>query len=254
MSSLSVEVIARLDDSGVHWAARGLAPRRGAVLQGHAPGGWAEACAAALAAMPRGRLRRFDRIAVWLGFPYVHYAVLPWQPFRDPADCEALAQALFDEWLEGAGGERCVAVADAPYGAPRLAVAVEAALLQGLQALLHDDGLRRVQCQPLLLVALVQFARRLRPDCAFALSEPQALTCIHRRGGQWSAVCSLGSSPGAAVEARLGAAGALLGEAPAPTLVAGTEAPLAPAADGESHAWQWLGLVRPWGFDGASTP
>lgn len=245
MSSLSVELNARLDAGGVHWAARGAA-----VAQGHAPGDWPEALAAALAAMPRGRLRRLDRITVWLGFPHVHYAVLPWQSFRHPADCEALAQALFDEWLEGAGGELSIAVADAPYGMPRLAVAVEAALLQGLRTLLHDEGLHLAQCRPLLVVALARFAHRLRPNCTFALNEPQALTCIHRRGGQWTAVGSLPSAPGTGFHARLAALGALLGEAPPLTLVAATDAALAPP-DGDGRACHWLGIVQPWGTDDA---
>lgn len=249
MSSLSIELVARLDADGVHWAARGIGRRAMSLQQGHAPGDWPQAFAAALAAMPRGRLRRLDRIAVWLGFPHVQYAVLPWQAFRHPTDCEALAQALFDEWLEGAGGERCVAVSDAPFGAPRLAVAVEAQLLDGLRERLQDDGLRMAQCLPLLEVALARFAARLLPDCAFALNEPQALTCIHRRGGQWSAVASLHSGPGTGIRERLAAAEALLGEAPPTTLVAATDAALAPPAGGDGE--QWLGIVQPWARDSA---
>lgn len=248
MSFLSVELVARLDAAGVHWAARGIGPLAMPLQQGHAPGDWPQAFAAALADMPRGRLRRFDRIAVWLGFPHAQYAVLPWQAFRHPADCEALAQALFDEWLEGAGGERCIAVADTPYGATRLAVAVEAGLLQGLREQLRDVGLRMVRCQPLLLVALAQFSGRLRSDCAFALNEPQALTCIHRRDGQWTAVASLHSAPGTGIRQRLAAAEALLGEAPPPALVTATDPALAPA-DGDVGAGQWLGITQPWGRD-----
>ncbi len=78
MSSPFIDHVVLLAQDEVHWAARPCWPR-GPLWQGHERGDPLEACATLLERAPHGRLGYLERVTLLLGFPHVHYQILPWQ-------------------------------------------------------------------------------------------------------------------------------------------------------------------------------
>ena len=97
MSFPFIEHVAWLHSTGAEWAAR--ARWRGApVWHARRAGEPLAACADLLEQAPRGPVRFLDRATLLLGFPHVHYLMLPWQTglySRD--DWQGFAEATFSQ-------------------------------------------------------------------------------------------------------------------------------------------------------------
>jgi len=238
VSSLCIEHVMLLQDSGAFWAAR---PRwqHGQVWRAEASGEPLAACASLLAQAPRGRLRYLDRISVLLGFPHVHYWMLAWQPgLFSQADWQGFAQATFNQQTGIDPVAWQVQVADAGFGQPRLAVATPLDLLADLRALFKLKALPLAACTPLLTTTLAHYRAQLPADCVLAVPEPNALGCLYVQQGVISQVCLMQTAPQASLSDGLFSAQLLTEQPQAPTFVV-TPRPVADAG-------HWLGPAHPW--------
>ena len=166
MSFPFIEHVAWLHSAGAEWAAR--ARWRGApVWRARSAGDPLTACAELLEQVPRGPVRFLDRATLLLGFPYVHYLMLPWQTgLYSSDDWQGFAEATFSQQAGLDLPAWQVQLADGAFGQQRLAVATPRDLLHDLRDLfkLHHLPLGHLRAaadgrRPPVLAAL---ARRLR--------------------------------------------------------------------------------------------
>lgn len=235
MSFPFIEHVVWLHSDGAVWAAR--ARWRGAtVWREQQDGEPLSACAELLEQAPRGRLRFLDRATVLLGFPHVHYLMLPWQTgLYGQADWQGFAQATFSQAV-GVDPQRWhIQVANAGFGHARLAAAVSLELLQDLRDLFKLQRLPLVSCTPLLTVVARQFWQQLPDDCVLAIPEPHGLSCLYRQQRATHQVCVLQTSPGSTLSDNLFTAD-LLADRHAPVTLIVANRPVAP----------WLGPLHPW--------
>ncbi len=235
MSFPFIEHVTWLHSAGAEWAAR--ACWRGApVWRARSAGEPLAACADLLTQAPRSRVRFLDRATVLLGFPHVHYLMLPWQTgLYSNDDWQGFADATFGQQAGLDPQAWQVQLADAPFGQQRLAVATSRALLQDLRELFKLQHLPLVTCEPLLTAVARQYWRRLPADCVLAVPEAQGLSCLYRQHGVIDQVCAIPIQADSALSDNLFTA-ALLAEQPAlpPQVVANTPAP------------DRLGPLHPW--------
>ena len=179
-------------------------------------------------------------ISVLLGFPHVHYLMLPWQDgLYSPDDWQGFARATF---LQDAGVDpaQCqVQIASAPFGAARLAVATPLELLRALRLLFRAQHLPLGACLPLLTATAQRYWQQLPADGVLAVPEASALSCLYLHGGEATQACALRVAPGTPLHSSLFAAAVLSAENPAAVVVAGPRPPT--ASDGH-----WLGPLPPW--------
>lgn len=196
MSFPFIEHVVWLHSTGAAWAAR-QRWRGAAVWHGQQNGEPLGACAHVLEQAPRGRVRFLDRATVLLGFPHVHYLMLPWQPgLISPSDWQGFAQASF-ELQAGFDPERWqVQIASSGFGYDRLAVAVSRELLHDLRELFKLHRLPLITCTPLLTAVAQQYWRKLPDDCVLAVPESESLSCLYRQHGALHQVCVLPTQPG----------------------------------------------------------
>lgn len=239
MSFPFIEHVAWLHSAGAEWAAR--ARWRGApVWRARSAGDPLTACAELLEQVPRGPVRFLDRATLLLGFPHVHYLMLPWQDgLYSPDDWQGFARATF---LQDAGVDpaQCqVQIASAPFGAARLAVATPLELLHALRLLFQAQHLPLGTCLPLLTATAQRYWQQLPADGVLAVPEASALSCLYLHGGEATQACALPVAPGTPLHSSLFAAAVLSAENPAAVVVAGPRPPT--ASDGH-----WLGPLHPW--------
>jgi hypothetical protein len=130
--------------------------------------------------------------SVVLSSRFVRYGQLPWtEGVFAEEDRQALAAGCFravhgeavDHWRVAVGAPR--------YGCDNLAVAVDAALLDGLREILARRRLRLVAVRPHLTAAFDRWrSQLLADDGGFVLVEPGCITTLFRRGGQWAEVAN----------------------------------------------------------------
>ncbi|PXX25819.1 MULTISPECIES: hypothetical protein [Burkholderia] len=244
MSSLFIEHLLTIGEASASWACRPAFGSRSASWREVMSGESLEACANLLEMAPRGWARRLDSVTVLLGFPHTRYALLQWQDgLYSVADWTAYAQALFAEQYEVTHMEPwLIAVEQAGYGAPRIAVAMDRELLGDLRTLFRTHHLRFLNCMPITMAAARYGWKRLPADCVLAVPEAHAIHCLYRRAGQWTGICSLRTT-GADVSADLSMASMLLGQSASSAWI---------ADDGESVQGQdripmhWLGRGFLW--------
>lgn len=213
------EHVVWLHSSGAEWAAR---PRwRGATIwhaqQQDQP---LAACAELLAQAPRGRVRFLDRATVLLGFPHVHYLMLPWQPdLYSQEDWQGFAQATFIQQTGLDIEQWHLQVANGLFAQPRLAVATSQELLQDLRELFKLHRLPLVTCTPLLTAVAQHYWRKLPDDCVLAVPESDSLSCLYRQQGTLHQVCVLPTQPGSDLSDNLFTADLLAQEHSPTTLI-----------------------------------
>jgi hypothetical protein len=150
---------------------------------------WKPAVDALPAALARFRGGR-RAVTVILSNHFVRYALLPWIP----------ALKTDEEWLSlardrlaivhGTTSEQWdVRSSQTTSAGPRVACAVDRALLDALEARIGADGGTLVSVQPYLMAAF----NRMRPaigtdSCWLAVEEPGRLTLALIQGGVWTAI------------------------------------------------------------------
>lgn len=238
MSSLCFEHVVLLENGGARWAAR---PRwqTPPIWRGAAAGESLAACANLLEQAPRGRLRYLDRATVLLGFPHVHYWMLPWQDgLFSQADWQGFAQATLSQQTGSDPLTWQLLVADGGFGEARLAVATPLGLLEDLRALFKLKGLPLAACSPLLTSTWAHYWPQLRGDCVLAVPEPDALGCLYLQQGRISQVCLVQTAPLAPLRDSLLTVQLLTEQPDTHTFVA-TPEPVSPPEHwlGPPHSW-----------------
>lgn len=203
MSFPFIEHVVWLHSAGAEWAARARW-RGSSIWRAQQTADPLAACAELLAQAPRGRVRFLDRATVLLGFPHVHYLMLPWQTgLNSQGDWQGFAQALFSQQA-GIDPERWqVQVANNLFGQQRLAVATPRDLLQDLRGLFKLQRLPLVTCAPLLTAVAQQYWRQLPDDCVLAIPEADSLSCLYRQQGMIDQVCVMPTQPGSVLSDNL---------------------------------------------------
>jgi hypothetical protein len=133
-------------------------------------------------------------VTVVLSNHFVRYATLPWSDALDSAEEElAYAQHGFTRIY----GERAKAwtlrVTDAPAGAPRLASAIDAALIDALRGCFPKGAKARlVSVQPYLMSAVNRWRGEIPAKGAWlVLVEPERACLALQAKGRWQAVQSM---------------------------------------------------------------
>ena len=235
MSFPFIEHVVWLHSAGADWAAR-QRWRGAAVWQRQQAGEPLSACAELLEQAPRGRVRFLDRATVLLGFPHVHYLVLPWQAgLNSPADWQGLAHAAFNQQTAIDPEQWHVQLANGTFGHERLAVAISRELLHDLRELFKLHRLPLVSCTPLLTAVAQQYWRTLPDDCVLAVLESASLSCLYRQHGALHQVCVLPTQPGSDLSDNLFTAD-LLAQEHAPTTLIVANGP-AESRLGPLHPW-----------------
>ncbi|WP_241511482.1 hypothetical protein [Pseudomonas jessenii] len=238
MSSLCIEHVVLLQSTGASWAAR---PRwkTATTWRSHQDGEPLGACAALLERAPRGRLRYLDRVTLLLGFPHVHYWMLPWQAgLYSQADWQGYARASLSQQTGIDPTLWQVQVAPPGFGQSCLAVATPLDLLEDLRILFKLKALPFSACVPLLTATLQHYGKQLRGDCVLAVPETSALGCVYLQQGKVSQVCLIHTAPDSLLSNNLFTANLLVEQHPPTTFVA-TPRPVEPPE-------HWLGPPHPW--------
>ncbi len=198
-------------------------------------------------------------VTVILSNHFMRYLVLPWQPALTRSnELATLARLRFEQVHGAAVADWTVQLADAGYGAPLLACAVDTGLIAGLKSLMEQHGLRLRSMQGLLMAAFNQHRQVLaqaaaaasaEQPAALALIEPGRLCVALLAGGQWLSVSTrrIGADAGPVIEQELAALQAdpacldvlLVAGASRPQLAPGRQirllaAPGAPPAPGDA--------------------
>ncbi|WP_369681795.1 hypothetical protein [Pseudomonas gingeri] len=243
MSSPFIDHVVLLAQDDVHWAARPRWPA-GPLWQGRQRGEPLAACAALLEQAPHGRVSYLERVTLLLGFPHVHYRVLPWQEgLYSALDWQGFAMALFRQHNDLDPAQWQVAIDPAPFGRERLAAAVNKELLESLKALFRARRLPITHCAPLLIDALHRHWPRLPRDYRFAVREPGALGCVFAHQGRPTQVCVLPLNQQTPLAEALLMADVLCDEEEQQTLLVAAEATFEPSTP---LPWRWLGPLHPW--------
>jgi hypothetical protein len=136
-------------------------------------------------------------IEVVLSNHFVRYLLVPWSPRIGSADeLRNYAAAMFEEIHGEASAGWDVSVSAERGGAPRLAAAVDRALLASLRSAAGPTRLRLASVQPYLMAAYNRVARaHTGKDFVFMLLEAGRACIVAAQGGRW---CHVGT--GAAPE------------------------------------------------------
>jgi len=150
---------------------------------------WHGALAAAGSMLEALRKERMKVTAV-LSTHFVRYAIVPFEAAVTGREEEA---ALARFHFTRVHGERAagwdIRLSDEPRGAPRLASAVDAGLIEAIRGLFPAGGtLRLASVQPYLMSAFNLWRGRIAPDSWLLLVEPQRACCALRGARRWLAV------------------------------------------------------------------
>jgi hypothetical protein len=147
----------------------------------------------ALIAMPE-LLERLGAISadvtLVLSNKFVRYTLVPWSAELGSAREEtAFAQHCFAA-IHGTHADQWeLRLSPASSGEPRVASAIDRALLKSLRELFAGTRLRICSIQPYLMAALNRCRRSLQSgDCFFLLPERSVYACAVRSAGSWVAV------------------------------------------------------------------
>ena len=179
---------------------------------------------------------RAGNLGIVLSNHFVRYLLVPWNAgVANVAEFRNYAAAAFEEVYGEAAAAWDVCISPEGSGLPRLAAAVDRALLESVRAAAGRSHLRLRSVQPYLMAAYNQVAKpRRERDFVFMLVEPNRVCILTAEGSTWRHVSA------ATVSANPAALAALLereivladlqGEVALPVFV---------------HASQWPGLTLP---------
>ena len=128
--------------------------------------------------------------AVVLADQFVRYTLLPWnEQLKTPEQWNALASHRFTTLHGPKAGEWQINVAEtAPMG-PRLACAVDRALIQKLAEIFVKINVRLASVQPFLVAAFNKIRKTVgNGSCWIVVEEPGRLTLSLIQKGQWVAI------------------------------------------------------------------
>ncbi|NMG32547.1 hypothetical protein [Aromatoleum evansii] len=179
-----------------------LAPARVTLLRtargGAAPcassdceGGWSGA-ADALQGLLREAGARRGRLTVVLSSHFAHFRLLSWSDaIGSPAELESFARIGFEDIYGPVAAGWALRISPEAAGRPRVAAAVDKALLERLQSIAQGAGLSLESVQPHLMAAYNRLQPRLaRDNFMFAVAEPGRCSMLLARAGQWLSVRS----------------------------------------------------------------
>ena len=171
----------------------------------------AGAAAELLADSRRRRGAWRNRLRVWIGYPWAHAQVLPWQVTLGGGDhqWEAYARALMRE--RGVAGPLRLRLDAGRHGRARLAFGIDAGLLDALERMASAGGWRLWSCHDLLSSCLARHRTALRDSGGLVLAETGALSCLWRSAQGWEDLITLRRDPGQSLETLLSAAELLCG-------------------------------------------
>lgn len=133
--------------------------------------------------------RRRAGLRLMLSSQFVRYLVVPWNDaLTRRAEREAVARHLLRETYGERADDWHLKVAEAPYGAPALACAVDRELYAAIESIFPGTVLRLQALQPLLMVAFNQFRHELAADACLLVFEADCLCCAIFRDGHWHSV------------------------------------------------------------------
>lgn len=204
----------------------------------------ASAVSALLGAIEKRRPRWRNRLNVWLGYPWFHGQLLPWQPGLQGGDSHwrGYAQAMLRE--RGVMGSFRVRLGPARHGLARLAFAADGTMLDALERKVAERGWSVAACRDVLSASLRRFPRpsRLHGQC-LVVAEPAAMTCLWQSEQGWEDMITLQLAPGQPAHAGIAAAEALCGR-PA-SVEYGWASTLAPQQLPPAPQARWLGFPHP---------
>lgn len=176
------------------------------------------------------------RVTIELSSHFVRYALVPWsEALATPAEEEAYVRHHFARIHGDKAKGWAVRASEAAPGAPRLASAVDAALLGALKDSFRAKKAKLVSVQPALMRRFNASRKALPRDGAWLVLAEPSRACIALHGGrQWRAVQNAKGDWRAALERERHRV-----EGPSPSLVllAGATAP----ASDESFRFKALG-------------
>ncbi len=152
---------------------------------------WSAALDTLSGQLARLRARGGD-LAVVLASEFVRYRVVPWSDaIGSPDEFEAYLHICFEEVYGAEVSAWNVRASREPAGCPRLAAAVDHALIDGLRTVAEGAGLRLVSVQPYLMAAFNRLASSIRQDdFIVAVAEPGRGSLLLCREGRWTSVRS----------------------------------------------------------------
>ena len=194
----------------------------------------------ALAALKSVKIDFPARVTVVLANRFVRYAVVPWS---GALGGDAEEQAYLRHHFAKIHGERAkrwaLRASEAPTGAPRLASAIDAALLEAVRACFPAKGKARlVSVQPQLMSRFNQWRDALPAAGAWLVLAEADRACIAlHSGGRWRSVLS-GAGPWLALldRERYRLQGSDAGELPSLVLLEGAPTPA------DKGTWQFREL------------
>ncbi|HET7596859.1 MAG TPA: hypothetical protein VFK15_07995 [Burkholderiales bacterium] len=181
---------------GAHWiciagyrgSARGAPAFERVIPRDNAAADWPAALELMPQLLPQRKRRRLS-VTVVLSDRFVRYAVLPWsEVLKTETEWLALARHRFVSVHGGLAEQWQLRVAKAPYGCPRLACAMDVALLAELQKAIGARA-RLVSVQPHLMACYNRLAPGLRRgSCWLVIDEAGRLTVALLEKGVWRAI------------------------------------------------------------------
>ncbi|MBD5801741.1 hypothetical protein AZOA_11650 [Azoarcus sp. Aa7] len=183
-----------------------LAPTRVTLLRagrgGPAPcgacdseGGWSGAVDALQGLLREAAPRRGGLTAV-LSSHFAHFRLVPWSDaIGSPAELESFARIGFEDIYGPIAAGWALRISPEAAGRPRVAAAIEKALLDRLHTVAQGAGLRLESVQPHLMAAYNRLQPRLaRDNFVFAVAEPGRCSVLLARAGRWLSVRSSASA------------------------------------------------------------
>jgi hypothetical protein len=136
-------------------------------------------------------------VSLVLADRFVRYALLPWNAaLKSDAQWQALARHRFAGIYGPAAGEWELKLTETAPQGPRLACALDSALVAELASRVVAANVRLVSVQPFLVAAFNRIRRKIgHGSCWLVIEEPARLTLAFIQRGVWLAVRSRRADP-----------------------------------------------------------
>ncbi|NMG75658.1 hypothetical protein [Aromatoleum diolicum] len=170
---------------------RGAVDALGSVACAGDSAGWTAAADALQRLLTESGVHRGE-LEVVLSSHFARFRLVAWSDaIGSPDELEAYARIGFEEVYGPVAAGWALRVSPESAGRPRLAAAIEQALLDRLHGLAQSAGLNLVSVQPHLMAAYNRLLPRLRrDDFLFAVAEPGRCSVLLARAGRWVSVRS----------------------------------------------------------------